>query len=173
MRLLPLLLVIAACGTEVSKEAPVSALPVKASANATLPVAVDTVPKPIQDTLTAAPAAMPARIASPTDDGCAEYINATANGVELVCYTRPERMAAREADLPGMLESAWQLAWQGAPRSIADDFERGISTEHVHMPDTLDVEVKHYRDCNAREPHAVMLYRVWTNTAGQVGWRSR
>lgn len=91
----------------------------------------------------------------------------------MVCYTRPERMLARKAELPSMLKSAWLMAEQAAPRSIADDFEHGTSTEHVHMPDTLDVEMKHYADCSARNPHTVLHYRVWPGEAGAVKWRER
>lgn len=101
-----------------------------------------------------------------------EYVDASPDGALMVCYTRPDRMAAREKELPGMLETAWQLAQQSAPRSIADDFEHGISTEHVHMSDTLDVEVRHYSDCRAKQPFAVRNYRVWRDPAAGLAWRS-
>lgn len=129
-------------------------------------------PAPVEDSIPAVQPPAPARVSVTEQEGCEDYINATSEGVRMICYTRPERMLAREAEIPSMLESAWQLAWQGAPRSIADDFEHGTSTEHVHMPDTLDVEVRHYSDCRAKQPFAVRNYRVWRNPAAGLAWRN-
>ena len=124
----------------------------------------------------AAPA--PAQAPQPTprpapDEGCVEHIDATPAGVRVIQYASKAEMRAREPELEATLASAWHMAEQGAPVSIADDFERGIATEHRHMPDTLDVTITSYARCSSRSPHTLQQYRVWRKQDGELGWRLR
>ncbi|MBK6894021.1 MAG: hypothetical protein IPH00_13050 [Flavobacteriales bacterium] len=70
-----------------------------------------------------------------------EYIDGNASGMRAVRYLKPAELSAHPEKITDELPSLWILAEQGAPVSIADDFEHGISTEHRHMPDTLSIEV--------------------------------
>ncbi len=132
------------------------------------------------DTLPPAPAApvstekpRPKRTASARDAGCLEIIDGSSSEVRAVIYVRRSAMASREKDLESTLASAWMLKQQNAPVSIADDFERGISTERVHRPETVDVRVEYFANCSVREPHTVQLYRVWRTPEGGTGWLGR
>ncbi len=140
-------------------------------------VAVATAPK---DTLPAEPTApvsmenaRPKRTASMRDEGCVEHMDGSSAEVRAVLYVRPADMSSREKDLESTLASAWMLAKQGAPVSIACDFEGGTSREHIHMPDTLDVRLEYFANCSARKPHTVQQYRVWRTAEDGTGWRMR
>lgn len=126
------------------------------------------------DSAAAAPAQAPEPTPRPApDEGCVEHIDATSAGVRVVQYGSKAAMQAREAELGGMLASAWMMAEQAAPVSIADDFERGITTEHRHMPDTLDVTLVYFARCSSKSPHTVRPYRVWRTAEGGYGWHER
>lgn len=107
------------------------------------------------------------------DEGCVEHIDASPAGVRVVQYAAKDAMKAREAELESTLASAWMMAEQSASVSIADDFERGIATEHTDMPDTLDVTITYFARCSSRSPHTVRAYRVWRTAEGGYGWRER
>ena len=122
----------------------------------------------------AAPRRAPGRTPRPeTDEGCVEHIDASPAGVRVVQYAGKDAMKAREAEIESTLASAWMMAEQGASVSIADDFERGIATEHTDMPDTLDVTITYFARCSSRSPHTVRAYRVWRTAEGGYGWRER
>jgi hypothetical protein len=107
------------------------------------------------------------------DEGCVEYIDASPAGARAVLYVRPTDMKVRDGELEGTLTSAWKMAEQAAPVSIADDFEHGISTEHRHMPDTLDVRLEYFANCSSRKPHTIRQFGVWRDRQDGVGWRER
>lgn len=133
----------------------------------------DTLPHMI-DSAGPTPSEVPQPVPPPeADEGCVEHIDASPAGVRVVQYASKAGMKAREAELEGTLASAWMMAEQGASVSIADDFERGISTEHTDMPDTLDVTITYYARCSSRSPHTVRAYRVWRAAEGGYGWRVR
>jgi len=65
------------------------------------------------------------------------------------------------------------MAELNAPVSIADDCERGISTEHRHMPDTLSAEIWIYAKCKDRKPYATQQHGVWGTAEEGYAWRRR
>ena len=126
------------------------------------------------DSTRSSPAAAPNPAPRPeADEGCVEHIDASPAGVRVVHYAAKDAMKAREEALEGTLASAWMMAEQGASVSIADDFERGIATEHTDMPDTLDVTITYYARCSSRSPHTVRAYRVWRTAGNGYDWRER
>jgi hypothetical protein len=131
-------------------------------------------PPPLIDSAEAPPRRAPGRTPRPeTDEGCVEHIDASPAGVRAVQYAAKDAMKAREAEIESTLASAWMMAEQGASVSIADDFERGIATEHTDMPDTLDVTIMYYARCSSRSPHTVQHFRVWRKMDGGLEWRLR
>ncbi len=137
---------------------------------------VDSIPQP-------APVDTPAVVQSTTKKrsppaeeenlGCSEYVSGGSTGMRSVRYLKPAELAAHPEKITDELPSLWYMAEQGAPVSIADDFERGISTEHRHMPDTLNVEVWIYAKCSDRKPYMVQHYGVWRTAEGGYAWRLR
>lgn len=111
--------------------------------------------------------------AAEADDGCVEHIDASPAGVRVVQVAARDAMKKRDAELESTLTSAWMTAEQGANVSIADDFERGIATEHTDMPDTLDVTITYFTRCSARSPHTVRHFRVWRSAEEGFRWRER
>lgn len=181
MRHLPLLFLLLACGSPAPPPAAGVVVPAT-EVDAPAVVVADSVAgaaKPI-DTLPPAPAApvstekpRPKRTASARDAGCLEIMDGSSSEVRAVLYVRRADMAAREKELEDILASAWMLKQQNPQVSIADDFERGISTERVHRPETVDVRLEYFANCSAREPHTVQLYRVWRTPEGGTGWQER
>ena len=167
------LLLLAAC-KEPSSQRPVSA-PLAASDGvviAPVPNApVDTAAQVQPTTIAPATAAVP-YVPEP-HEGCSEYIDGNASGMRAVRYLKPAELAAHPEKITDELPSLWILAEQGAPVSIADDFEHGISTEHRHMPDTLSIEVWIYAECADRKPYAVQRYGIWRTAEGSPEWRRR
>jgi hypothetical protein len=53
------------------------------------------------------------------------------------------------------------------PRSIADDFVNGISTEHISYPQ-LNYAVKVYENEFAAKPYTTQTFRAWKDKAGQL-----
>ena len=121
--------------------------------------------------LAPAPAAVP-RVRE-EEMGCGDYISGGSTGMRVVRYLKPAELTAHPEKVTDELSTIWDVAEQGAPVSIADDFEHGISTEHRHMPDTLAVEVRIFSRCADREPYALKNYGVWRTAEGGYGWRQR
>ena len=109
----------------------------------------------------------PLRLAA-EDEGCAEHIGYHDNAGHITIYISRKLLVSSRAEILEMLPGTYSMAEQSAPRSIADDFENGISTEHIHMPDTLPVIIRIFEKCSAREPYAVQHHRVWRD--GHGGW---
>jgi len=118
------------------------------------------------------PARTPGKRAD-ADEGCAEYMESSSSGVRATLYIKPKQLSERGSDITETLPSAWMMVEQGAPVSIADDFDHGISTEHRDMPDTLDVEIRIYARCADRKPYEVRHYGVWHTATGGYNWRRR
>ncbi len=87
----------------------------------------------------------------------------------IILYVPKKRFVAKEAGLQDRLAGLYLHAEQEAPRSIADDFEHGISRERIHMPDTLPVLLQVFERCGAHTPHTVLHVRVWRNADGSFG----
>lgn len=107
------------------------------------------------------------------DPGCSEYIDGNTSGMRSVRYLKPAELAAHHEKITDELPSLWDMAEQGAPVSIADDFEHGISTENRYMPDTLSAEVWIYAKCTDRKPYVVLHYGIWRTAEEGYAWRRR
>ena len=165
------ILCLTSCGQQQPDTAPVLVQPVVVDtlAFADTTVAVEHITRSVTDT-SRAMARKP--VAVPPDDGCSDHFEANGAAVRFFTYSRSGRKGTSELDLAAELEGAWHMAEQSAGRSISDDFERGISTEHVDMPDTIDVYFMRYRDCKARQPDKTEHYRVWRADDGSCAWRA-
>jgi len=107
----------------------------------------------------------------PNEEGCTDHIEASGGTVRITTYGSSVPNGDKQVDLAADLDAAWQLAEQAAGRSIADDFEQGISTEHLDMPDTIDVVFMRYRNCHVRSPDRTEYYKVWRSSDRTCAWR--
>lgn len=106
-------------------------------------------------------------------EGCTENIEAEADFVRVTRYIKLDSLMANPHMVTDGLATCWTMAELAAPISIADDFERGISTERRAIPDTIDVRVNCYERCSSRQPYAVLQFRLWRADDGTVRWRER
>lgn len=162
-----LVLVAMACGTGPVEQEIQQPQPVVSPVDTPL-VALDTI------THTSAPdtIAPPKRAvrADPTPDvECPGEMGVENNVGHITVYIPKDQLAQRTAEIRDQLPGLFGFAERMAPRSIADDFERGVSTEHSSMPDQLPVEVLVYERCRSTKPHTVLHLRVWREADGSFG----
>ena len=100
---------------------------------------------------------------------CTEYTQYRDEVCTITLYIAERTLKEQDEAIRAQLTSAYQMVEQGAPRSIACDFEQGTSHEQVHMPDTLPVIVKVFERCSAREPHTTRRYGVWRKAPDDWG----
>jgi hypothetical protein len=105
----------------------------------------------------------------PTEPLCQEEIYAENNQGRITLFIPKKQLAARTSEIRELLPGVFLQAEHNSPRSIADDFERGISTERSSMPDKLPVEVLVFERCRSAEPHTVLHLRVWREADGSFG----
>jgi hypothetical protein len=53
------------------------------------------------------------------------------------------------------------------PRYIADNFEKGISTENIAYP-KLNFSIELFRDSYAEKPYKVVNFRAWKDNSGSI-----
>lgn len=179
MRVLPILILLAACGggtppqpegaPATHAEEPPPAPPQRAVDTPSLSaVPADSSQRSLpQDT--AAPPKKRTRPSAPPEQPCLEESRVVNNAARITAYIPKKQLAARMSEIRDQLPGLYTYAEQVAPRSIADDFERGVSRERSSMPDTLPVEVLVYERCNARSPHTALHLRVWRHADGSFG----
>ena len=167
-----LLLILAACGTDpavqevhTAKPEPVSAAP------DSIPREVDSVDTsvrlPVPDSIAVPPRR--AKANRPPEQRCIEELYAENNQGRITLFIPKRQLAARTAEIRDLLPGVFLQAERTSPRSIADDFEHGISTEHSSMPDKLPVDVLVYERCRSTKPHTVLHLRVWREADGSFG----
>ena len=167
-----LVLVAAACGTEPVVEEVENVQP---SRTVTPP---DTAPGPalVVDTSTQSPAPDTTAAQKPRPRAsvlpelqCLEQIYVENNQGRITMFIPKRQLAARTSEIRELLLGVFLQAERTSPHSIADDFERGISTEYSSMPDKLPVDVLVYERCRSTKPHTVMHLRVWREADGSFG----
>ncbi len=104
-----------------------------------------------------------------TEPPCSEEIYAENNQGRITLFIPKKQLAARTSEIRELLPSVFLQAEQTSPHAIADDFEHGISTEYISMPDKLPVEVLVFERCRSAEPHTVLHLRVWREADGSFG----
>ena len=72
----------------------------------------------------------------------------------------PDVLAAHPDTLKGLATAYYRMAIPSFPVSIADDFERGVSTEHIDHPDHLTFRFELFATAWAEEPYAEHLVTV-------------
>lgn len=167
-----LLLILAACGTDPAVHEVHTAKPEPASAAPdSIPrevVAVDTsVRLPVPDSIAVPPRRAKANRAP--EQRCLEEIYAENNQGRITVFIPKKQLAARTSEIRELLPGLFLQAERTSPRSIADDFEHGISTEHSSMPDKLPVDVLVFERCRSTKPHTVLHLRVWREADGSYG----
>ena len=100
---------------------------------------------------------------------CREEIYVENNQGRITMFIPKRQLAARTSEIREQLPGVFLQAERTSPRSIADDFERGVSTERSSMPDQLPVEVLVYERCRSAKPHTVLHLRVWREADGSFG----
>jgi hypothetical protein len=167
-----LLLLSLACGTDPVVEENQDPQPPPAIAKP------DTAPGPVRVVDTSARFLAPDTLAPPkprtnavntTEGPCSEEVYAENNQGRITVFIPKRQLAARTSEIRELLPGVFLHAEHTSPRSIADDFERGISTERSSMPDKLPVEVLVFERCRSTEPHTVLHLRVWREADGSFG----
>ena len=72
----------------------------------------------------------------------------------------PDVLAAHPDTLTGLATAYYRMAIPSFPVSIADDFERGVSTEHIDHPDHLTFRFELFATAWAEESYAEHLVTV-------------
>lgn len=102
-------------------------------------------------------------------EGCSEFTRVKDGITTITLYIPKRALEANNEAIRSEVTSAYQMAEQGASRSISCDFEHGTSTEHIHLPDTLPVIVEIFERCSAAGPHTTQRYAVWRTSTEALG----
>lgn len=149
-----------ACSNNNTEQPPASSDTVVQSAALPIAVSIDTIKPAVVKVEKPVVKQKPKTVSKQVQIRMGEIVSdAKLNGEPILMQEEllPETLSANPDRIKELIKSHYQNNERNFPRSIADNFEKGTSTERIHYP-RLNYVVEVYKDQYATKPYKTLGY---------------